>query len=67
MEATRPLMEEQRKRDSSRHAAAERVLNDTQRQKVREIQAERRGFERGTAREPRSDARRSPQRGGPPQ
>lgn len=47
MEANRPLLDEQRKRDSSRHVAAERVLNDTQRQRVREMQAERRGFERG--------------------
>lgn len=47
MEASRPLMEQQRKRDSSLNAAAERVLNDTQRQKVREMQAERRGYERG--------------------
>ncbi len=47
MEANRPLMEQQRKRDSSLNAAAERVLNDTQRQRVREMQAERRGYERG--------------------
>ncbi len=47
MEATRPLLEQQRKRDSSLNAAAERVLNDTQRQKVREMRAERRGYERG--------------------
>ena len=47
MEANRPLLDEQRKRDSSRHVAAERVMNDTQRQRVREMQAERRGFERG--------------------
>ena len=47
MEANRPLMEQQRKRDSSLNLAAERVLNDTQRQKVREMQAERRGYERG--------------------
>lgn len=68
MESTRPLMDEQRKRDSSRHAAAERVLNDTQRQKVREIQAERRGFERGL-RESRGQDRGPgrAQRGGPPQ
>ncbi len=46
-EAARPQMEQMRKRDSSLNASAERVLNDTQRQKVREMQAERRGFERG--------------------
>jgi hypothetical protein len=46
-EVARPQMEQMRKRDSSLNAAAERVLNDTQRQKVREMQAERRGFERG--------------------
>lgn len=46
-EAARPQMEQMRKRDSSLNAAAERVLTDTQRQKVREMQAERRGFERG--------------------
>lgn len=47
MEAQRPQIEQRRKRDSSLNAAADRVLNDTQRQKVRELQAERRGFERG--------------------
>lgn len=46
-EANRPRVEQFRKRDSSLNAAAERILNDTQRQKVRELQAERRGFERG--------------------
>ncbi len=47
MQAARPQMEQRRRRDSSLNVAAERVLNDTQRQKVREMQAERRGFERG--------------------
>lgn len=47
MEAQRPQIEQRRMRDSSFSAAAERVLNDTQRQKVRELQAERRGYERG--------------------
>lgn len=46
-EANRPQVEQFRKRDSALNAAAERILNDTQRQKVRELQAERRGFERG--------------------
>ena len=59
MEAERPQVEQRRRRDSSMSAAAERVLNDTQRQKVREMMAERRGFERGM-RESRS------LRGGPP-
>lgn len=47
MEAERPQMEQRRRRDSSMSAAAERVLNDTQRQKMREMMAEQRGFERG--------------------
>ena len=47
MEAERPQMEQRRRRDSSMSAAAERILNDGQRQKVREMVAERRGFERG--------------------
>lgn len=46
-QANRPQVEQFRKRDSALNAAAERILNDTQRQKVRELQAERRGFERG--------------------
>lgn len=46
MEALRPQMEQMRQRDSVSRSAAERVLNDTQRQKVREMQAERRGYER---------------------
>ncbi len=47
MEAQRPAMEQMRRRDSSTRAAAERVLNDTQRGKLREMQAEERGFQRG--------------------
>jgi len=47
MEAQRPQMEQRRRRDSALSLAAERVLNDTQRQQVREVQAERRGYERG--------------------
>lgn len=45
--AMRPQMEAMRQRDSTARAAADRVLNDTQRTKLREMQAERRGFERG--------------------
>lgn len=51
MEARRaqlqPLMQRMRQQDSTAAAAAERVLNDTQRSKWREMQAERRGFVRG--------------------
>ncbi len=47
MEAQRPQMEQLRRRDSATRAAAERVLNDTQRAKLREMQAEDRGFQRG--------------------
>lgn len=65
-EAARPQMEQMRKRDSSLSAAAERVLNDTQRQKVREMQAERRGFERGmrAGRGQRGGTPQAGQRGG---
>lgn len=65
-EASRPQMEQMRKRDSSLNAAAERVLNDTQRQKVREMQAERRGFERGmrAGRGQRGGTPQAGQRGG---
>lgn len=65
-EAARPQMEQMRKRDSSLNAAAERVLNDTQRQRVREMQAERRGFERGmrAGRGQRAGTPQSGQRGG---
>lgn len=45
--AMRPQMEQLRQRDSAATAAAERLLNDTQRAKWREMQAERRGFVRG--------------------
>jgi hypothetical protein len=45
--ALRPQLEQLRTRDSTARAAAERILNDTQRAKLREMQAERRGFERG--------------------
>lgn len=65
-EAARPQLEQLRKRDSSFDAAAERVLNDAQRQKVREMQAERRGFERGmrAGRGQRGGAPQAGQRGG---
>ncbi len=45
--ALQPQLDQMRKRDSTLDAAAERVLNDTQRARLREMQAERRGFERG--------------------
>jgi hypothetical protein len=45
--AMRPEMERLRQRDSVATAGANRILNDTQRSKWREMQAERRGFERG--------------------
>lgn len=45
--AMRPEMERLRQRDSVATAAADRLLTDTQRTKWREMQAERRGFERG--------------------
>lgn len=45
--AMRPQMEQLRQRDSAATATAERLLNDTQRTKWREMQAERRGFARG--------------------
>jgi hypothetical protein len=47
MEAMRPEMERMRRTDSTRREAAERVLNDSQRQRLREIQAEERGRQRG--------------------
>lgn len=45
--AMRPQLDAMRQRDSTARAAADRILNDTQRTKLREMQAERRGFERG--------------------
>jgi hypothetical protein len=47
MESQRPMMQQMRQRDSVSRAAAQRVLTDAQRQKVREMQAERRGYARG--------------------
>jgi len=47
MEAQRPAMQQMRQRDSVSRAAAQRVLTDAQRQKVREMQAEQRGYARG--------------------
>jgi hypothetical protein len=47
MDAQRPMMQQMRQRDSVSRAAAQRVLTDAQRQKVREMQAERRGYARG--------------------
>lgn len=45
--AMRPQLEQLRTRDSVATAAAERLLTDAQRGKLREMRAERRGFERG--------------------
>jgi hypothetical protein len=47
LEALRPQMQQLRGRDSTARAAANRVLNDAQRQQLREIQAEERGRQRG--------------------
>lgn len=47
MAEVRPQLEQARRRDSVSRAAAERVLNDAQRQRLREIQAEERGRQRG--------------------
>lgn len=47
MQALRPQMEEMRRRDSVSREAAVRVLNDAQRQTMREVQAEERGRQRG--------------------
>lgn len=46
-EALRPEMERLRRSDSTANAAAERLLTDAQRTKWGQMQAERRGFERG--------------------
>lgn len=43
----RPQMQALRQRDSTTRVAAERILTDAQRSKLREMQAERRGYERG--------------------
>lgn len=43
----RPQMQALRQRDSTTRVAAERLLTDAQRGKLREMQAERRGYERG--------------------
>lgn len=45
--ALRPELERLRRSDSTASAAAERLLTDTQRTKWGQMQAERRGFERG--------------------
>jgi hypothetical protein len=60
MEAVRPQLERMRGRDSTARAAAERVLNDAQRQQLRELRAEERGRQRGLreARGARMGARR---------
>lgn len=67
--AMRPEMERLRQRDSAATAAADRILNDTQRAKWREVQAERRGFERGMQQgrgRPQGMQGRQPNRGGQP-
>lgn len=43
----RTQMQALRQRDSTSRVAAERILTDAQRGKLREMQAERRGYERG--------------------
>jgi hypothetical protein len=45
--ALRPQLEQLRTRDSAATATAERLLTDAQRGTLREMRAERRGFERG--------------------
>jgi hypothetical protein len=47
LEALRPPMQQLRGRDSTARAAASRVLNDAQRQQLREMRAEERGRQRG--------------------
>ena len=47
MAQIRPQMQALRQRDSTTRVAAERLLTDAQRGKLREMQAERRGYERG--------------------
>lgn len=46
MARIRPQMQALRQRDSTTRVAAERLLTDVQRGKLRELQAERRGYER---------------------
>lgn len=46
-ETLRPQMEQLRQRDSAARAAAQRTLTDAQRQQLREVEAERRGYARG--------------------
>lgn len=64
METLRPQMEQMRRRDSTSREAAQRVLTDGQRQRVREMQAEERGRQRGM-REARQGGRGGAKRGGP--
>jgi hypothetical protein len=59
--ALRPELERLRRSDSTASAAAERLLTDTQRTKWGQMQAERRGFERGVQ-AGRSQGARGPQR-----
>lgn len=46
MEAMQPLLAEARRRDSATMAAAERILTEPQRQRLREMRAEARGYQR---------------------
>lgn len=62
--ALQPQLDQMRRRDSTFRMAADRVLNDTQRQKVRELQAERRGYERGLRAGRGGQGGRSAMRGG---
>lgn len=61
-ETMRPQMEQMRRRDSTSRSAAQRVLSETQRQQVREMQAEERGRQRGM-REARQGGRQGSRRG----
>lgn len=47
MNEMRPQLEQMRRRDSTARAATQRILTDPQKAKLREMEAERRGFERG--------------------
>lgn len=58
----RTQMQALRQRDSTSRVAAERILTDAQRGKLREMQAERRGYERGR----REGGMRQDARGGRP-
>ena len=63
MEEMRPQLEQARRRDSVTMAAAERILTEPQRQRLREMRAEERGRQRGL-REARVQGMRGGVRGG---